>query len=436
MKKCILALNMWLGLVFATQGVLGVEIRVLSLGTALMEVENTNLSILAAREGLDQAVQGIRRSRAGLMPHLKAVAGQSRNQTVTVGLGLEESGISRQSDPYSRFNAGISLDVPLVDLASIASYRESKYISEISEYEYQAALEDIKLAVAETYIGVMRARSALNLGQKALERAEKLRVITQNRVDAGAGHRIDLMRAKLEVSSAKQVVVSRKTGAFENELRLKLLLDIDLDVPLELLPVESIALASDAPCDYQMVLLNREDYLARLSEEDRARLLVKAAGWQRLPSLNAYADYGYVTEEAFDNEEEKNWSVGISFSIPLFEGGKNKAEKAIARSHLTAVEIRLREVGQSVRNEVEISKKHLQEAESSMGLAEETLELARATFEFALSRFQDGAADNRELIEAQLGLASAEINKTDTHLLLEQGRFRYASAMGDLEQVL
>lgn len=414
----------------------GAEKRVLSLGAALAEVENTNLSMLAAREGLEQAVEGVRRARAGLLPNVTLAAGQSRNQTVTVGLGLERFGVSRQSDPYSRFNAGVSLDVPLVDLVSIAKYRESKYVNEISEFEYQAALEDIKLAVAETYVGAMRARRALELGHEALLRAEELRGITERRLEAGAANRIDLMRAKLEVSSAKQVVVARETVVFESERLLKLLLDIELDVELELLPVESAELSPVETLDFKELLLRREDYLARLTEEDRARLLVKAAGWQRLPSLNAYGDYGYVSEKAFDGDEEENWTVGVAFSIPLFEGGKNKADKAIAESNLTAVELRLREVEQQVRNEVEVARKRLLEAESSLELAEEALELARATFEFALDRFQNGAGDNRELIEAQLGLASAETNRTDAQLLLEQGRFRYASAKGELESVL
>ncbi|MDQ8181564.1 TolC family protein [Pelagicoccus sp. SDUM812005] len=436
MKNLDLIGMLLLATLVLSQAVVGSEKRVLSLESALMEVENTNLSLLAAREGLEQAVEGVRRARAGLLPTVTAVAGQSRNQSVTVGLGLEQFGISRQSDPFSRFNAGVTVDLPLVDLASIAAYRESRYVNEISEYEYQAVLEDIKLAVAETYVGVLRARRALELGHEALARAEELRDITQNRVDAGAANRIDLMRAKLEVSSAKQVVVSRETTVFESEHLLKLLLDMDLGTALELLPVKSAGLPPATFQDYKAILLKREDYLARLTEEDRARLLVKAAGWQRLPSLNAYGDYGYVSEEAFDGEEEEDWAVGIALSVPLFEGGKNKADKAMARSNLAAVEVRLREVEQQVRNEVDVSSRRLQEAESRLGLAEETFALARATFDYALDRFQNGVGDNRELIEAQLGLASAETNRTEAQLLLELGRLRYASATGELEIAL
>ncbi|MBK1879697.1 TolC family protein [Pelagicoccus mobilis] len=425
-----------LAMLVVSPAAFGAEKRVLSLPTALAEVENTNLSLLAAREGLEQAVESVRRARAGLLPNVKAVAGQSRNQSVTVGLGLEEFGVSRQSDPFNRFNAGVAVDVPLIDLVSIAAYRDSKYASQISEFEYQAALEDIKLAVAEAYLGAMRARRSLSLGEEALSRAEELSVITEKRVEAGAANRIDLMRARLEVSSAKQVVVARETLVFESEHLLKLLLGIDLELGLELLPVESLQLEPIGAPDYKAMLMQREDYLARLTEEDRARLLVKAAEWQRLPTLNAYGDYGYVTEEALDGEEEENWTVGLAFSVPIWEGGKNRAEKAMAESHLAATEFRIRELERSVRSEVDISAKRLQEAESSLGLAEESLELAKATFEFALDRFQNGAGDNRELIEAQLGLASAETNRTDAQLLLEQGRFRYASATGDLDKAL
>ncbi len=414
------------------------DVRVLSLQSTLMEIEQTNLSLLAAREGLEQAVEGIRRTRAGLLPSVKLVAGQSRNQNVTVGLGLEKFGVSRQSDPFSRFNAGVSVDVPLVNLVSIAAYRNAKYVSEISEFEYASAVEEIKLAVADSYVGALRAREGLELGIEALGRAEELRDITEDRVEAGAANRIDFMRAKLEVSQARQIVVSRETAVFMSEHQLKLFLDIDLSTKLELLPVEGIdseSLPSAESVDRRELLLQREDYLARLKEEDRAKLLVKAAGWQRLPSLSAYGNFGYVSEEAFDRDEEENWTLGVSFSIPLFEGGKNEADKAMAESHLSQTESRLREAEQAVLNEVEVAWQQLSEARSSVDLAGEMLELASETFRFALDRFQNGAGDNRELIEAQLGLSSAETNLSDSKLMLERRRLAYSSALGDIMKV-
>lgn len=413
------------------------NVRVLSLQGTLMEVEQTNLSLLAAREGLVQAVEGVRRTRAGLLPSIKAVAGQSRNQTVTVGLALESFGASRQSDAYSRFNAGIVLDAPLVDLGRIAANRDAKYVSEISSFEYEAAVEEIKLAVAETYVGALRAYDALALGRDALARAEELCGIAEDRVLAGAANRIDLMRAKLVVSQAKQVVVSRETVVFESERCLKLFLDIELSRDLELLPLSSdgrFDLPERQKVNFRELLTNREDYLARLSEEDRAKLLVRAAGWQRLPSLNAYGDFGYVSDEAFDEEEKEDWSVGISVSIPLFEGGKNRADRAMAESYLKQSEQRLRQLEQQLRNEVDVSWQRLLDARSNHALAGEMLALAKETFRFALDRFQNGVGDNRELIEAQLGLSSAETNLSDSSLLLEQGRLRYASALGAVSE--
>lgn len=411
----------------------------LTLERVLTEVESTNLSTFAAREGVAQAMEGIRHARSELLPHAKVVVGQSRNRSVTIGLDLESFGLSRQSDPFSYFSADLRVSQPLVDMAKIARYRESKHVAEISQFEYDAALEDIKLAAAEVFVASLRAREASDLAKAALDRSERLRVIAAERVEAGKNSPIDLSRARLEESNARQTVIEREAVVYQVDQQIRLFLNLDLLSPVELLPFEmdtSEELSRQPPVNFGDVLKQRSDYLAELREQDRARLLVRAADWQRLPSINVFGDYGYVTESAFDGDEKSDWSLGVSVSIPLFEGYRTRSEKVIAQSNLRATERRLLEIERKVRSEVLVAWENLRAAQQRLFVGTENIEFARETYQFALDRFREGQSDNRELIEAQLGLDSAETHLLDLRLQYVLTRLYFARACGSVEGIL
>jgi len=408
--------------------------RLLSLAGVIQEVESANLDTLIAREGVTQAVESIRRARAGLLPQAHVEIGQSRNRTVFFGLGDPI-----HTEPFNRFAADLSVAVPVINMTSIALYQEARHVAEKSRYEYEAALEDLKLAASELFVASLRAREALDLARASLARAERLRKIAAERVEAGRNSPIDLSRARLEESHARQTVIERETAVFEADQRLKRFLNIDLLAPVEPLAIDLASspaeLPEHPPVNLGAVLEKRSDYLAGLKAEERARLLVRAADWQRLPSLNLYGSYGYATETPFDGEEKEEWSMGVAVSIPVFEGFRTRAEKAIAESQLRAAEHRVLDISRKVQSEVLIAWEQVRAARSRLEVGRENLSLAQETYRFALNRFREGATDNRELIEAQLGLDAAEINLLDLRLQHLLARLYFARACGSVETV-
>lgn len=408
--------------------------RLLSLASVLAEVESANLDALIAREGVTQAVESIRRSRSGLLPQAQVDIGQSRNRDVFFGFGDPF-----QSSIYNRFAADLSVTLPVINMTSIAQYQESKHTAEITRFDYEAAVEDLKLAASEVFVASLRAREALDLANASLARAQGLRKIAADRVEAGRNNPIDLSRARLEESNDRQIVIEREMAVFEADQRLKQFLNLDLLDPVEPLafdiePQQNLPRFPDV--NLGDVLEQRSDYLAQLKAGERARLLVKAADWQRLPSLNMYGSYGYATETPFDGDEMNDWTMGISVSIPVFEGFRTRAEKAIAESQLRAVEHRVVDVERKVHNEILVAWENVRAAQSRLVVGRENLALANETYNFALNRFREGAVDNRELIEAQLGLDAAEINLLDLRLQLLLSKLYFARGSGAVDQIL
>ena len=414
------------------------ESRPLELQELWRSIEESNLSVLAAREGLAQAVAAKGAALSSLLPHARLEATQSRSQIVTVGLGLERFGLDRQSDPFSRFQAGVLVSMPLIDLEKIAALENARHAESISAYEFDVARKGVKLAGAQTFVACLRSQSGLTLARLSLERAEELRTLAASRVEGGVANAIDLRRAELERNAARQVVIERETALYASLQSLRLFFGDDKTRFVQVLEPSSFAFsagAEDPPIPLDLVLSQRSDYLAALKEEERARVVLKAARWQRLPSLRAFGDWGHVTETALDGEEDQAWNVGLAFSVPLFEGGKIKADANRAKAYSRARSYMAKDSERRIRSEVMVSWERLRAADSRYVLGGEQEAVAREAYRIALERYSSGLGDNRELIESQLALAVAETQTVDLRCLLLLAKLDFASACGDVEMV-
>jgi outer membrane protein TolC len=71
-----------------------------------------------------------------------------------------------------------------------------------------------------------------------------------------------------------------------------------------------------------------------------------------------------------------------------------------------------------------------------VGVAEKTLGLAQEELRLARQRYQQGVADNREVLEAQTRLAEAGDNLVDAVYRYNLSRVELARARGDVRSVL
>jgi len=73
---------------------------------------------------------------------------------------------------------------------------------------------------------------------------------------------------------------------------------------------------------------------------------------------------------------------------------------------------------------------------AQVGVAEKTLGLAQEELRLARQRYQQGVADNREVLEAQTRLAEAGDNLVDAVFRYNLSRLELARARGDVRSVL
>jgi outer membrane protein TolC len=168
---------------------------------------------------------------------------------------------------------------------------------------------------------------------------------------------------------------------------------------------------------------------------EQARLDVRTATYERLPSLALGGTYGRGAPN-FDDDKQPEWSVTGTISVPIFDGFRAGADRRVALSRQRSQEMRLRNLELQISAELRLAAQDAGSRNAQITVAEKSLSLAREELRLAQQRYQQGVADNREVVEAQNRLAIAEDNFVEAVFQYNLSRVELARARGDVRTVL
>ncbi len=408
------------------------ETTSLTLEQALASVERVNLTVLLSRETAAQAVESVAQQRAGLLPTLNATVQQRRNQQVSIGTVVTQSG-----RPTSRFDALISGGMGLFDADTWSAFKAAKLGVQSAQANYQAAVQAVLADVADAYFAHLRNGRRLAVLDANIARATALLTLARNQLNAGVATQIDVTRAESQLAQAEQARLQQLTALVASELVLKRLLDVT--TPAELRLEDFQVRRSEGPMlvfsDPRTTFEKRADYLAAQKSLEQAKVNVRTLSLQRLPSLTLGGNVGQASARFDDHDKQEQWAVTIGASMPVFDL-RLGADKRIALSRMRAQEARVHALELQISAELRLAQQNAASRSAQIAVAEKGRNLASEELRLAQQRYQQGVADNREIVEAQNRLAVAEDNLVEAVYQYQLSRVELARAKGEVRAVL
>ena len=290
------------------------------------------------------------------------------------------------------------------------------------------------------YFTQLRDLRSIEIAKGNLGREQALLELASQQYEAGAAVKIDVTRAEVRVATERRALMEAETEVESSILELKSLLDIDLnqEVRLDNTIIEGIhaPLSIKRYGSLEALTQLRPELQSQQQVLKQAELTKLAAAWQRLPTVELFADWGYDSGKAFDNEEGEAWLVGLRATLPLWEGGRIAAEKREAAAALRQNEYEMRYLRNRIEREFKFSIIEMDARYAQIEIASDEVRLGRDEVEQALERYREGLADNRELIDAQNRLAGAERSHLRAIYLYGLSRLAFARSIGAVERVL
>ncbi|MES1167402.1 MAG: TolC family protein [Pseudomonadota bacterium] len=422
-----------LAAVLITTGAGAAETSPLTLEEAMRSVEQVNVSVLLGREGVNQAQEAANQTRAGVLPNVSLSAQQRRTSAVSISNNVVTS-----ASPANRFDTNLTGSYDVLNPQQLSALRSARAGVEVSGFDYRSSVQGALTSVAQTYFTHLRDLHRIPLLDDTVSRARQLLDLAVNQLAAGVATQIDVTRAKSELAVAEQARLQQDTVVYQSELELKRLLNRESSAPLQLadFPVRRVAAGEFAASDEQAAYKQRSDWLSAQMALERAKLDVRTAQRERLPDLALAGQYGYTSVDPFDGGRQSGWFAGAVVSVPVFNGLKSGADRRLALSRQRAQEFRLRDLELQISAEIRLALQNAGSRFRQIAVAETGLQLGGEELRLARVRFEQGVADNREVIDAQNTLALASDNYNEAIYQYNLSRVELARARGEVRGIL
>jgi outer membrane protein TolC len=286
----------------------------------------------------------------------------------------------------------------------------------------------VVFAAEVAYFNVLRAVNLQGVRRETLRQREALQRQARAFFDAGLKAKIDVVRAEANLYQARADAASAEHEV--RTARLILLNSMGIDTPTDFELDDAPAMVEAAG--------TREDWLREAEEKhpDLASLRLQVAAARNgllvarrgnYPALTANGSLGWTGVD--DAPNDRSWLIGAQVSVPLFNGFLTREQTAEARAQLAAAEFALENQRRQIRLLVEQADQAIQDAAEQLAASQKAREAFAENLRLATGRYEAGAADIIEMIDAQVQMTAAETN-------LVQTRFDQATALIELYRAL
>lgn len=283
------------------------------------------------------------------------------------------------------------------------------------------------LIAQRAYYEALRGGDLLTVADARVMRAERGLRYAQDRVRAGTATKSDELRARLELTTARQQAIAARDTLQTAAYSLGRI--VGADGPVGARPPASLDPHALAMTDTEIVALATRAAPSVQAAEAAARAseaATRSARSQYAPDIKLLGGYNLANQVAMIGAARPGWQLALGTSFPIFNGYQR--EDVVTRSDAFADVSRVvaLDAARQVRTEALRLLSALRFAEQNITLAGEAVTAAQEDLRVQTERYRAGIATSLDRLtsevavtQAELGLVAARYNYQITRATLE-----------------
>jgi outer membrane protein TolC len=377
----------------------------------MAEEGNKNLFISQAQTETIRKEKSI--ARSPMLPQLGLNGSYSYFDNKAVGILF----------PEQLTQLGVSLRQMIYDDEVISNYRSAGRLTEAAEYQNKSTLLDVYLEAEQSFLRYVQAQLIHSIQVSNLRLTEGNLDIAKMRVEVGHSGQDEVFRWKAELANRKTLVLSTEAFTENQRFTLNQILGMDQSIiwqpeEIDVDPdnfdwlngqftsvfesTELISEFTNGLLSYSLESAPELDLLRKQQEAQEISLSQRKRSFY-LPKFGADFNYGrnlnqYPAEPMLGKNQ---YEVGITASLPIFEGTRRYHDIERQRSILKEINSRIQLAEELVEKRVRISVRNLEASFPNIKYTYEAFENARKNFEVVREKYANGIVNITDLLEAQ-----------------------------------
>ncbi len=360
------------------------------------------------------------------------------------GMPYGKDGIEVGRD--NNFNSGsngLSARLPLFAPALWAMLNMSDLDMELALEKAHSSKISLVNEVTKAYFSVLMAQDSYRVLEKTFLNSKENHRITQEKYKQGLVSELQKINTWVQLKNVEANMKSAENGIKIAKLQLKMLLGVDMQLPLTVKGTLS---------DYENVMFTEvfqrqtKDSIQNIAENSteikqldiqtkQLKKSLQIQNYSYLPTLSASVNYNIssMVNDEFLFKENHKWFPTSNFAlilqIPIFQGGQRYFKHKQTKIQLEQLEEQKKSVQRAINlqianciNTIEKTLTLMVSNKEAMRQAEKAMTISHKTYEVGVGTYLDVA--NAELAYMQSGLA------------YNQAVFEYLSAKADLMKII
>lgn len=390
------------------------QVLMLSLEDALRIALSENPTVKIADKTIEAKKYAKRGTYAALWPDISASATYQR---YIKKQRLHFSGQTIEVGTANNYSGGLQAALPVVNAQLWKSLKLSAMDVELAVEQARGSRVDMVEQVSKAFYQVLLAKDSYNVYKRVYDNAVENHKIVEQKYKVGNVSEYDFITSQVSVANAEPNVFNAQNSIVVALWQLKALLGLDLEQDIDckgsLADFEAVM---QADIDMNMDLDNNTTMRQLDIQERMLEKSVEMVKATNIPTLALSINYNITAmaeDFKFGQYQWNPYSVAVlSLNIPIFSGGKRRAELAQAKINLSNIQLQRENTERQLHTAMMQYSTTMQTNLKQYNASSQTIDSAKRGYEIAVKRYEVGGGTLVDIDNSQLAYTQAELSRS------------------------
>lgn len=387
-----------------------------SLEACIDYAHKNNLQVKQQEIAVKQAQTNVKQSKLDFIPSFNASIGHNFNWGKSVNINDLEIITNKLTQSTS---ANVSTSTPIVaGLAKHYTLKSSRTQLQISQQEIEKLKNEISIAITQAYLQVLLAFEIEKSAEQSYKSVEQQKERTKVLVDAGSQPFSALLDMEAQLASELVQLIAARNDIKSNMLTLAQLMELPqesgFEIETPLLDDDMLEFAKENISTIYDHALSLPQIKSAELELQKSRYDYKMQKGQLYPSISFTAGYGTYFSDSqhsafFDQfNENRNPSVGLSLTVPIFNGWRKSSALRNAGYNVENAKLELKRRHNNLYKEIQQANNNAENSFAKCRAALQNMRASQESFTYVENKFNAGVLNSTDYIVAKTNLFKAE----------------------------